>query len=90
MACFPKLAEMEAARVALRLQDGDVAAARGHMAGIRDAAARSEVVAVSAVRALDAGIPELIHTTEIIDGQAEDVVVAQASQEIRGRCANAT
>ena len=78
MACFPKLAEIEAARIALRLQEADVAAAREQMAGIREAAANSDVVAASALRALDVGAPELAHTTEIIENQIDDSVVANA------------
>jgi hypothetical protein len=78
IACYLQLAEIEAARLALRLQEKDVPVARSNMAHIRRAAADSDLVDSSVIDALSAGKREVEHTTKIIESESNDFVVANA------------
>jgi hypothetical protein len=78
IACYPQLAEIDAARLALRLQEKDVPEAQTNMAKIRRAAADSDLVDDSVIDALQAGEREVENTTEIIENATDDLAVANA------------
>lgn len=81
-ACYPAIIKLEAARVAQELVTKDVTSAIAYMSGIRDAAAGSEVVAASAVEALEAGDPEIELAKEIMaDRLVSDAARATAAMK---------
>ncbi len=72
MGCYPELADIEAARVALRLLDADVPRVQGHLLEIRNAADASPVVGATSSNALADADDVIAETTEIIDGPSSE------------------
>ena len=81
VACYPDLADLEAARLALSLQDSDVPQVIEQVEQIQDAAAASNVVAPSSVTALSAGDQDIAVTEEIIATHESEEARAEAFKQ---------
>lgn len=84
MACYPQIADIESARLALRLQQADVPKALENMRAVKLAAMNSDFVGRSAIEALESGEHEIESASVVVEAEADDVVIAEA---IRARSA---
>jgi hypothetical protein len=75
---YSAIRKVQAASLALEVQRADVSAIQVYLAEIRQAAASSDSVAVSAQAALEAALPEVEHATRSVERARGDVARATA------------